>query len=494
MLLKKLAAQTAIYGISSIVVRMLNYMMTPYFTYVVFTRAEYGVMVDLYALIPFLLIVLTMGMESGYFRFAAKAETPEAKKQVFSTTWSLVSIVSIVFLCVILLFNNSIADALRYSDRVYLVWMTAVIVVLDAIAAIPFAKLREEGKAVRYVVIRSLSVVINIVLCVGFYSLLPRLAGEGGVLQGWYDESFGVGYYLVSNIIASLITLLLLMRGCSFTRQFVDRKLLRALFLFSMPLLLSGIAGTANEFIDRQMIKYLMPADVSMDALGVYGAVVKIGVLMTLFTQMYRLAAEPFFLSNFKKEDFVRTNAEALKFFMIVSVVIFLGIMYFIPLFQMIIGRSFREGLYILPVVLVSNMLSGVVLNLSFWYKQTGRTKFALYVTCTGLLFTVVFNVMLVPTLGYFGSALARLICEFTMVALSYYLNRRFFPTPYDLRRIGLYLLLGAMLYGVGFLTAYLSEIPKYLCNLALLTGFILFALRRERIDVVALVRSMVKR
>ena len=487
MLLKKLAGQTAIYGISSIVARLLNYLLTPYLTRILST-SEYGSVTEMYAIIPFALVLLTMGMESGYFRFAGKAEGREEKERVFATTWGAVISVTLFFLSLILLFNNDIAYAQGYEDNSSFVWIIASIIALDAITAIPFAKLREEGRAGMFVFVRVLSVVVNMAMCGLFYSVLPYIDSS------MFSEDFGAGYVFVSNLIASFVVLFVLLTQSRVSFSKFSPSTLKLILIYSLPLLLSGIAGTANEFIDRQMLKYMMPEDLAMSAVGIYGATVKIGVILLLFTQMYRMAAEPFFLSNFKREDFVNINAQALKYFMIISIAIFLTITLFLDFFACIVDKSYREGMYILPVVLVANILSGVVLNLSFWYKQTGRTKFALYVTCFGLLFTVVFNILLIPRFGYYGSAIARLICEVAMVVLSYYLNRKYFPTPYDFKRVGEYVLLGAMLYCFGYLTVELPLVLKYLCNLALLIIFVVYAVRRERIDVFGLVKSIIKK
>lgn len=493
MSIRKLAGQTAVYGISSIVARLLNYLLTPYLTRIM-TEAEYGAVTDMYALIPFALVVLTMGLESGYFRFAGKAGDEQAKRAVFQSVWGAVSGAAVLFMSLVLLFNGDLARVMGYGANPSFIWIVGAIITLDVISAIPFARLREQGRAGRFVVVRVASVVINLVLCLFFYSVLPPLAAVGGVFASIYDPAFGAGYVFVANLVASAAVLFMLLPATGGMLPRVSRKVLKPILLYSLPLLISGIAGTANEFIDRQMIKYLMPDDLAMSALGVYGAVVKIGVALLLFTQMYRLAAEPFFLANFKKEDFVRTNAEAMKFFIIISIAIFLCITLFTDAFALIIGRDFRQGMFILPVVLAANILSGVVLNLSFWYKQYGKTKFAIIVTGTGLVFTVVFNFLLVPQLGYYGAAIARLICEAAMVAVSWRLNRKYCPTPYDLRRIGGYVLAGAALYGLSFATALLPDIWKYLCNLALLTAFAAYAVHREQINIPALVRSVVKK
>lgn len=483
--LSKLAGQVAIYGISSVVARLLNYLLVPYYTRIM-TPAEYGVITDIYALIPFALVVLTLGMESGYFRFAAKAESADERKRVYGTVWGTVLVAATLFFVTTLLFEGGISRALGYDDTPY-VWITGAIIFLDVAGAIPFARLRQEGRAMRYVTIRLLSVVINIGLCLWFYNAQPESLRL-------FATATDPGYAFVANLVASGVTFVLLLLSCRGVAPKIERQRLRTIFLYSLPLLVSGIAGTANEFIDRQMIKFLMPAGESLAALGIYGAVVKIGVVMLLFTQMYRLAAEPFFLAEFKRDEFKNSSAEVMKYFVIVSLAIFLFITLFSDVFALIVGPDFREGMYILPIVLIGNALSGVVLNLSFWYKQSGATKYAILITGTGLVFTVVFNILLVPSLGYLGAAVARLVCECVMVVVSYRLCQRHSPTPYDLRRIFLYVAVAALLWGGSLLTAELQAVAKYLINGALLALFVVFAVRRERINVGGLLRSVLRR
>ena len=483
--LSKLAGQVAIYGISSVVARLLNYLLVPYYTRIM-TPAEYGVITDIYALIPFALVVLTLGMESGYFRFAAKAESADERKRVYGTVWGTVLVAATLFFAATLLFEGGISRALGYDDTPY-VWITAAIIFLDVAGSIPFARLRQEGRAMRYVTIRLLSVVINIGLCLWFYNVQPESLRL-------FTTATDPGYAFVANLVASGVTFVLLLLSCRGVAPKIERQRLRTIFLYSLPLLVSGIAGTANEFIDRQMIKFLMPAGESLAALGIYGAVVKIGVVMLLFTQMYRLAAEPFFLAEFKRDEFKNSSAEVMKYFVIVSLAIFLFITLFSDVFALIVGPDFREGMYILPIVLIGNALSGVVLNLSFWYKQSGATKYAILITGTGLVFTVVFNILLVPSLGYLGAAVARLVCECVMVVVSYRLCQRHCPTPYDLRRIFLYVAVAALLWGGSLLTAELQAVAKYLINGALLALFVAFAVRRERINVGGLLRSVLRR
>ncbi len=492
-MLRQLAGQTAIYGISSIVARLINYLLTPYLTRIM-TTGEYGVITDMYAVIPFAMVVLTMGLETGYFRFAGLAPDATGKRAVFSTAFGTTSLAALIFFGATLLFLPQLSESMGYPDHPSFIWMVGAIIALDVMTTIPFARLREEGKALRFVWIRVLSVVINVALCLFFYSALPLLS-EGGwdLAAAAWVPSFGAGYVFAANLIASFVTLLLLIPTFRDAMPRISKVILIPILIYSFPLLISGIAGTANQFIDRQMIKYLMPEGEWMEALGVYGAVVKIGVVLVLFTQMYRFAAEPFFLSNFKKEDFLRANAEALKYFTIVSVGIFLMITLFSDLFALIVGEAFREGMRILPLILLANIFSGMTLNLSFWYKQTGQTRYAIYVTGVGLVITLAMSFALVPVMGYMGAAWARLGCEAVMLVLSYYYNHRHYPTPYNLRRIGGYFLLGGALYAVG-LVGIDNEVLKYFVHLLLLAIFALYAVRRENIDVAGMISSIVKR
>jgi O-antigen/teichoic acid export membrane protein len=471
--IRTLAGDTMIYGLSTFATRMLNYLMVPYLTRVM-TAGEYGVVTDLYSLIPFALVVLTMGLESGYFRFAGKATSDQEKRAVFSTTWGATILAAVAFLGLVVLFSGRLAGLSGYATHPSYIWLTGLVVMLDVVTAMPFARLREQRQRMRYVGVRLASVVVNLALCLFFYSLLPVLGGE------LWSSTFGAGYVLVANVVASAVSLAMLVPTVWGIVPRIQRDVFRRVMLYSLPLLISGIAGTGNEFIDRQMIKWLVPAGEAMGALGVYGATTKLAVIMILFTQMYRLAAEPFFLARFKKSDFVQQTAEAMKYYGIVAVAIFLGVTLFSDVALLILGRAFREGGHLLPMLLVANALAGVVLNLSFWYKQQGRTWMAIIITGTGLIFTVSFNLLLVPRMGYEGAAWARLICEGAMVAVSLWLNQRFYPTPYNFGRIGLYVAVGAVLWGASLWTAGLAEWLQYSLNALMLTGFFALAAWRE--------------
>ncbi|MBR6656403.1 MAG: oligosaccharide flippase family protein [Alistipes sp.] len=486
-MLEKLAKQTAIYGISTIIGRMLSYLLTPFYTRI-FGVESYGVITDVYALIPFALVVLTMGMESSYFRFATKAEqqggdVAQSKRKLFATTWGITSLASLLFFVLIAIFRNDVS-ALMGADYVanplYVV-IVAAIVMLDVMACIPFARLREQGKALTFVLLKLFNIVLQVGLAFAFWGV------------GLFDSEFGVGWAFVANLVASAITLLSVVIASGRISLRIDGALLLAIFGYSLPLLLSGIAGTANEFIDRQLIKYLVP-EAAMAQLGIYGAITKIAVVMTLFTQMYRLAAEPFFLSNFSKSEFKEMNAAALKYFIMVSMFIFLGIALYRDVFALIVGRDFREGIHILPVVLGANILGGVWLNLSFWYKREEKTKFALWITLTGLLGSIGFGALLIPQFGYYGAAWSRFAAEVLMVIVSIILNKIYYPTPYQFGRMVEYI---ALALAIFFVTEWV-QLPnialQYTLSTLLIVLYLGYAVWREKIDVVAMMKHFLRR
>lgn len=318
-MLEKLAKQTAIYGISTIAVRFLSYLLTPFYTRI-FGTETYGIVTDVYALIPFALVLLSMGMESSYFRFAAKAEAGGGdvgakKRRLFAACWGATFHAALLFFGLILLFRHTVS---RWMGPVYeahpeYAVLVAFIILFDVWAIIPFSRLREQGRPTIFVMLKALNVTVNVLLAAAFG------------MAGLYDTELGVGWVFVANLAASAVTLLAVLTTTDRVRPKIDRTVLAAVMIYSLPLLVSGIAGTANEFLDRQMIKYLVPEG-AMAQLGIYGAITKIAVVMMLFTQMYRLAAEPFFLANYRKSEFVEMNAAAMKYYLMASLVIFLGI------------------------------------------------------------------------------------------------------------------------------------------------------------------------
>ena len=486
-MLEKLAKQTAIYGISTILGRMLSYLLTPFYTRI-FGVESYGIITDVYALIPFALVVLTMGMESSYFRFAAKAEAEggnveQNKRKLFATTWGITSLAALLFFVVVVLLRGE-ASALMgevYAANPLYVVTVAAIIMMDVVACIPFARLREQGKALTFVALKLFNIVLQVGLAVAFWAV------------GLFNTDFGVGWAFVANLIASIITVAAVVAASGCISWRIDKALLLLIFAYSLPLLLSGIAGTANEFIDRQLIKYLVPEG-ALAQLGIYGAITKIAVVMTLFTQMYRLAAEPFFLANYRKDEFKMMNAAALKYFIMVSMFIFLAIALYRDIFALIVGRNFREGIHILPVVLGANILGGVWLNLSFWYKREEKTKFALWITLTGLVCSVGFGALLIPRLGYYGAAWSRFAAEVVMVAVSIVLNRIYYPTPYQFGRMSEYIVLALAIFFVTEQFEIANEVVRYTVSTIFIVLYLAYAVWREKIDLKAMFNHILKR
>lgn len=464
-LLKKLASQTAVYGISAILSKFLNYLLTPYLTRVM-SDSVYGQVNLLYGIIPFANVVLTMGLATGYFRYAAKCRTLGDKRQLFTTTWGAVTLMALLFGGIMAFCNGSLAEVMRFAPEC-IATMTALIVV-DNIAAIPLAALREQGKAVYYTVVNVSGVVVNVTCCILLYTYIPN-AAENPL------------WVLVANLIASTVSLLLLLPNAfKWLSAAFSTKLLRSIFTYSIPLMMAGIMGVSGDFIDRQLIYFMLPEDIAEAQLGIYTAVAKIAALLMIFRQIYALGAEPFFLQGFSKEDFRSANAAATKYFIIAGIAIYLVLSLFSREFAYIVGSDFRSGMGVLPLLLLANLFAGILVNLSFWYKAADKTRVAIYITGLGVAVTLAVNLALIPSMGYHGAAVARVVSMLLMVAVSYYLCQKYFPVPFDLRRIGFYFLLGGSIFGLSYATALLPSAGRITLNFLLLLIYLLMALKVE--------------
>lgn len=447
--LKKLAGQTAIYGLSSIVGRLLNYLLVPLYTRY-FTTAEYGEVTTLYAYVAFLVVVLTYGMETAFFRFSQREID---KQSVYSTTLISLLISSTVFVGLMLLNAESVAVALNFDGHPEYIQWFALIVGLDAISSISFAKLREQNKAVRFAVIRLLNIFINIGLNLFFiiycpYAIKNNLPSAEFV-QSIYSDSIGIGYIFIANLVASITTILLLLPEMLSSSWQFNPKLWKKMMVFALPLMLAGLAGITNETIDRILLSHLLPQSIAASEVGIYGAYYKLSIIMTLFIQTFRFAAEPFFFAQEKERNAKKVYADVMKFFTIITAVIFLGVMIYYDLVQQFIGAEFHDarGLVIVPVLLLANLFLGIYYNLAIWFKLTEKTKFGAYLAIFGAVITLALNFALIPVLGFEGSAWATLICYFSMALVSYLLGRKHYPIPYDLKRIGAYLGLTLLLF-----------------------------------------------
>lgn len=447
--LKNLLGQTAIYGLSSIVGRLLNYLLVPLYTRY-FTTSEYGDVTLLYAYVAFLLIVLTYGMETAFFRFSQQHPN---KPTVYSTSLISLIVSSSLFVGIMLFNAQAIADALSFSSHPEYVQYFALILGLDALSAISFAKLREQNRALRFATIRLINIFINIGLNLFFIVYCPLVIANNleaiEFVQSIYSEDVGIGYIFISNLVASGLTLLLFVPEMVKSTWRFDKVLWRKMMIYALPLMLAGLAGITNETIDRILLNYLLPADISASEIGLYSAFYKLSIIMTLFVQTFRFAAEPFFFAQEKEKNAKAVYASVMKYFTIVTAFIFLSVTIYYDLVKQFIGSDFHDdrGAIIVPILLLANLFLGLYYNLSVWYKLTEKTLFGAYMSLFGAGITIVLNLLLIPKLGFVGSAWATLFCYFLMVLCSYFLGRKHYPIAYPLGRIGLYFALMLGLY-----------------------------------------------
>ncbi|MBI2968320.1 MAG: polysaccharide biosynthesis protein [Bacteroidetes bacterium] len=448
--LKQLFGQTAVYGMSGIIGRVLNYLLVPLYTRV-FTTEQYGIVTEMYAYVSFLVILLTYGMETSFFRFYSNHTD---KEKVYNTT--LISLIasSLLFLLFASLFSSGIGAWLHYPDHSeYVIWF-AVIVSLDAIAAIPFAKLRALNKIKNFFRINFANIIVNIGLNLFFlvYCKENYENGEGGgwLVQTCYNPEIGVGYVFISNLVASIVKIILLVPWMMTVKAVFDFLLWKNMMRYALPLLIAGIAGIVNENADRIMLKHILVArdgaKSALEQVGIYGACYKVSIIISLFIQAFRFAADPFFFSRQSDKNAKKTYSDVLTYFVVACLFIFLVIMLFIDTVMYFVGSDFREGVTIVPVLLIANICLGIYFNLSFWYKLTGKTEYGAYIAIFGAVITVFLNYLWIPVYGYMGSAWATCICYFAMMLISYFLGRKHYPVNYQVGKISLYAVITAII------------------------------------------------
>ena len=442
--LKKLASQTAIYGLSSVVGRLLNYLLVPLYTRY-FLPEEYGVVTELYAYVAFLVIILTYGIETAFFRFSQK----ENNRIVYST--SLISLLfsSLLFIILMFVFSENISSSIGYpNNQEYVKWF-ALIIGLDAISSISFAKLRALNKATRFALIRLVNIFINIGLNLFFIIYCPYAIENNlqslNFVNSVYSPSVGVGYIFIANLFASAITILMLLPEMINSVWIFERNLWKKMMIYASPLLIAGLAGMTNETIDRILLKYLLPESSNISReIGLYGAFYKLSIIMILFIQTFRFAAEPFYFSQEREHNSRKIYADVMKYFIIVTSFIFLIVTTFYDFFINFLGSKYHDerGFLVVSVLLFANFFLGIYYNLSIWYKLTEKTRYGAYIAIFGASITIVLNILLIPVFGFVGCALATLICYSSMVLLSFYLSNKHFPIPYNYYRILMYFFL----------------------------------------------------
>lgn len=431
--LRKLASQTAVYGLSTILGRFLNYLLVPLHTRV-FDTDEYGVVSELYAYISFFLVVLTYGMETAFFRFS---QDEEKKDKVFPTAFVSVSISSVVFMLGMGVFAQPIANAIRYPNHPEYIVIFSLILGFDAMTSIPFALLRQQGRPTKFAIVKNINIISNILLNIYFLMLCPYMQHKSNISLPFYDATIGVGYVFISNLAASIITLPLLSKEILWMKKGFDPTLWRKMIAYGLPLLIVGLGGMVNETLDRAIMKYLLPAGKgTLSQVGIYGANYKLSVLMSLFIQAFRFAAEPFFFSHAKTLDKKIIYARVMDYFVIVCLGIFLIVTLYIDLLKYFIGERFYEGLKVVPVLLLANLCLGVYYNLSIWYKLSDQTSKGAIISLIGAGVTIGLNIWWIPVFGYVGSAWATFLCYFSMMLICYGMGMKYYPIPYHIRHI----------------------------------------------------------
>ena len=432
--MKILAKETAIYGVSSIVGKFLNWMLVPLYTYVLQQQSDYGIVTNLYAWTALLLVVLTYGMETGFFRFVNKED--ENPQTVYSTSLIALFTTSLLFGVACVVWQTPIASALGYPTHSEFIALLGVTVAIDAFASIPFAYLRYKKRPLQFAALKLLFVFLNIALNLFFLVLCPKIQ-DWGIIGSWYDPNYGVGYVFVANILATAIQTMCLLpsiviKGFSWT-------LLKQMLKYSLPLLVLGVCGIMNQTLDRILFPFFYEGTDAQTQLGIYGACFKVAMVMMMFTQAFRYAYEPFVFAKHKDRESVEAYADAMKYYIIFSYMILLGMIFYLDLLKFIIAPSYWEGLKIVPIVLWTYIFQGVYFNLSFWYKLTDKTQWGAYFSLIGVVLTFGLQAVFVPRIGYIASAASSTICYLVIMLMSYFIGRKHLSIPYDLRRIGIY-------------------------------------------------------
>jgi O-antigen/teichoic acid export membrane protein len=420
---------------------MLNVIMVPLYTHVL-PKEEYGEVSIIFAYFVFFNVILAYGMETAFFRFYNKMKN---SKEVLSTSgWSIVA-TSLVFFAVAFLAQAYIAEItnipLKYIQLV--IW----ILFLDALVIIPFTWLRAAEKPMRFAIIKLINVCINLGLNVFFLLFLKDLALENSVFQSIYVPDFEISYIFISNLVASGVTLLMMLPFYFKIDFSFNSKLWKAMMSYAFPVLIAGLAFSINEVFDRLMLDYLLPQDIARAEIGAYAACYKLALFMTLFATAFRLGIEPFFFSHAENKNAPETYAVITKYFVVFGSFILVAVIVFIDILKelLIQNSTYWEAMHIVPLILLANLFLGIYHNLSVWYKITDRTRFGGYISVVGALFTLALNIILIPVIGYTGSAIATLVAYGVMMLLSYFYGRKYYPIPYNLKKIGGYLVLSVL-------------------------------------------------
>ena len=463
--LKSLAKETAIYGVSSIVGRFLNYLLVPVYTIALpASSGGYGVVTNIYAWVALMLVLLTCGMETGFFRFANKGQ--DDPMRVYSTTLLSVSIGSVVFVVLGLLFLEPIAGWLEYGEHPWYIGMMMIVVAMDAIQSIPFAYLRYKKRPIKFAALKLLFIFLNIALNLFYYVVL---------------KGNDVGYAFLFNLVCTSVVMVCMipeLRGFTYV---LDKELLKRMLRYSLPLVILGVAGILNQVADKIIFPFVYPDEAEATIqLGIYGAASKIAMIMAMFTQAFRFAYEPFVFGKSKEKDSREMYAQAMKFFIIFTLLAFLAVMFYLDILRHVIGRDYWDGLRVVPIVMAAEIFMGIYFNLSFWYKLIDETRWGAYFSLTGCIILILMNIFLVPKYGYIACAWAGFTGYGVAMLLSYFVGQKKYPIQYDLKAIGMYVLLAAVLYVAAEYVSIDNIYLRMAYRTVLLLLFIAYVVKRD--------------
>jgi len=493
--IKTLAKETAIYGISSILGRMLNWLLVPLYTQYMIP-AEYGIVTELYAYVAFLVILYTYGMETAYFRFATSGNKDE--KTIFSLTQTSILFSSLLLSSILILFSTPVVNYLEYPGQErYIVWFS-IILAIDAISAIPFAKLRLAGRSKQFAAIKLINIFINIGLNLFFIVYCTRVVQQDhhamkDFVLTFFDEKNLVDYVFISNLIANGFVILLMSPVIFKMKIEIDRATMINMYRYAFPIMIMSLAGVTNEMLSRAVLKKWLPDGFyenysNQAALGIFGAAYKLSVFMTLAIQAFRYAAEPFFFSRAKDADSKRLFSRVMEGYILFSSFILIVISLNLDIIGKLFLRSasYREGLVVVPILLLANLFLGIYYNLSVWFKLTDKTYYGTFISIIGALITIILNFLLIPLLGYLGSAFATLACYVVMSGINYYYGQKHYPIPYKFLKAMLYIFVASIMTGLGYyLKLNLPLAPKvFQLILILLFLIIIYGMNKKQIHL----------
>ena len=479
--LHKIAGDTVLYGASTILGRLINWLLTPFYIRTLL-QEEFGIVVNIYSFIAVLLVVNTLGFETGYFRFVKEFDSKKVRNSLIGG----ISIFSVFIIILTIILLPWLSSSFTGVYKIEWIIMLAILIVTgDAVNSIPFAHFRFENKALKYSVFRLLQIILTVVLNLLYLVLFPYLSKHGVDLPGViYDPDLKVFYVFWSNFLATFFILLIFLPGILKDKFIVSKKILLTVFKYSFPIVLVGLFGILNQNIDKILLPYLINSDDPFKQLAIYGANFKIGVLMALFTQSFRLAFEPFFFKEKKDNDSKTVYSEVLKYFTFFGMMIFLGVTLFIDIVNIILTPEYTEGNVIIPFVLLSQLFFGIYYSLSLWYKLTDRTIFGFYMSLTGFVINLIGLILLVPMLGYIGAAISIFITFFTITLISYFLGQKYYPINYPVKRILFLIVTGVILYFIDKNLTIDNVYVKYLVKGSIFVFYIGMFYAVEKITV----------